>query len=316
MKERLAPLVQGIFGEGEAVGDVENFTCLYMTKKKHRAQQWHIDMRSDERLLVFVGLEDQTARVEFFSESFPETTRTVWGGLRAGNVGKGPTRTMEFDREYRYLNKGDREVMRSYADALELRRGEEEQAIGPKLNAGDVLVAFANLLHRSPRQEFVAYHPSGLWKRLVGFGTISKLSAPAYTTLDQCVGALCTANVHGVASRQFAEEVDHIAGEEQNCEPLTVFDNEAVRDFGDKIAQRGRKRDFASWWKANGGQAAKRLKIDLNQVGSVTGDDDEAWEDFAEKVNEEVRTNPRMYNSVVIKGVQQALKEKLEEKAD
>ena len=303
LKERLAPLVARIF-EQEEVGNVENFSCLYMTQKQHRAQQWHIDMRSDERLLVFVGLEDDTARVEFFSERFEKATKTAWGTLRAGNVEKCPS-SMVYDDEYKYMEEGDREMMRPYATALKHRRTETEKDIlVPKLHRGDVLVAFANLLHRGPKQDFVG-EGRGLWNRLVGFGTISKRTGRPYSTLDQCMGTLCTANVDGVASNEFMEEVSHVMTKEKNRDPLTVFDPKVDPLVKDIVKMKKRKGPFLN---ENG---IKQLRKKLREDGDVATDGDEYWKGFEKEVRKEVKKHQLAYNQDVITGVSEGLNEKL-----
>ena len=222
LHDKLACVVARILGCAEAeVGEIENFSSLSMSLPKHRAQQWHIDSRDPRRLLVFVGFEDNTRHVQFFSNHFPHATRNAFGGARAGvpYMEGGPELSSDTKDNWQFENPRHVEYMKPYAKAMAARREEAEQDVQGVFHAGDVILALATVLHRAPavaaQRKVTQLHK---WHRVVGFGTVAARGVPPYLTIDQPMGSVCVANVFGVDSPEWIAEMVHLHHKEKNAD--------------------------------------------------------------------------------------------------
>jgi hypothetical protein len=194
----IAPIAAPVFGcDSDMIGPVENFSCLYMLNERHKHQQWHLDMRSPARLVLFVGLQDACPRVQFFSEHYPAVTAAIWSETpdckRAGNIGEVNMKTYAIALATRHLNK-------------ELLPDDE------KIEKGDIILMFANVLHRGPAKSRMGHKRrraknAPMWHRLVAFGTIGPKGAQKYDTSDQPLGTICLAEACGVGHILWCHEL-------------------------------------------------------------------------------------------------------------
>jgi hypothetical protein len=263
----LRPVLREVLGKHEDLGDIENFSCLYMVNKKHKQQQWHLDMRTESRLVVFVGLEDGTPRVQLFSEHFPTATAQTWSGTRAGN------RT------------GDTEL-ENYVTALGRRHDEQESLPADEtFNAGDIILMFPNTLHRGPAKREKKRRRGKKWHRIVCFGTVGLKSSEKYSNLDQPTSSVLIAEVLGLGV-VWAKEIWELL-KEYDLSIVNTYTDIGTRQAVEFIASHVSKTTpFEVFWRKNEKEFNKLKPGKWEPLN----EDQKAWIDFAISLISETRS--------------------------